>query len=100
MDRIIVGVIDNRAKDLIPQTVLWLHRHPATAIRMYTDLASDPKSPIHLHVEDYDLVQLGTIDDDFNLKAGYERLITGKHYAAMLAEPTTDNTTRPMGAPK
>lgn len=98
MRRMLIAIIDNKAKDITPHNLIWVHKNTATAVRMYTDVANDPKSTIAQHLEDYDLVQLGTIDDEHKITPTYEIIVLGKTYAAQLQEPTSDNTVRPIGA--
>lgn len=86
MHRLIVAILDNKANDTVPQTLIWVHKAVAPAIRMYTDAVTDTRGEMHKHVEDYDLVQLGTIDDENKLHPDYEILMTGKAYLASLPQ--------------
>lgn len=55
------------------------------AVRMFTDLANDPKTTVHAHAEDYTLFEIGSYDDGpgilealekhkpLGLAAGYKR---------------------------
>lgn len=42
----------------------WYTPTPGAAIRAFTDETNNPQSPMHKHPEDYELVQLGTWDDN------------------------------------
>lgn len=59
----------------------WYAPTTGSAIRSFQDEANNPDSMIHKHPEDYELVQLGTFDDETgqhqNLSAP-RQLITGK----------------------
>lgn len=76
----IIAIIDNKAEDITPQHYLWIHRHIATAIRMFTDIINDPNTQVHQHPADYDLVQLGTLNELNRLTPTYEILMTGRAY--------------------
>lgn len=91
MKRLIVAIIDNKSGDTVPQTMLWIHKHLATAVRMYGDVANDPKGQIHHHMEDYDLVQLGEINSQNEITPAYEILMTGQAFKASLQTRDTEN---------
>lgn len=61
----IYAIVDTLAADLVGmRDSITLHRHDATAIRMFSDIANNPQTSINAHVEDYVLVCLGYINDD------------------------------------
>lgn len=99
MRRIIVAIIDNKANDIVPQTMVWIHKHSATAVRMYIDAVSDTRGQMFHHLEDYDLVQLGELDDNNLINPSYEIIMTGKAYKASIKpEEPTQPQIRPIGA--
>lgn len=56
--------------DRVAQTILGglhLHRHPASAVRMFSDVATAEGNMVHNHPADFDLVQLGNLDDDHTI---------------------------------
>lgn len=92
--------MDNKAQDFVPQTLIFIHKHIATAVRMYTDAVADPKSQICKHVEDFDLIQLGTIDDENNIVLDQKLLVSGAAYGASLKTEDPHNEQanyRPLG---
>lgn len=58
----IYAIRDNVAKTI----TVGLHLFPAdaAAVRFFGDIASDPNTNIARHVGDYDLVRLGSLDDE------------------------------------
>lgn len=79
--RYVIGIIDKKANDFVGPP--WLYRHEAQAIRQYGDLAQDQNTLIYRHPEDYDVVQLGVIDDDsLEITPGYRVIMTGEQYLA------------------
>lgn len=79
----IYAIYDTIAQSLVGGLLLFKSAPPA--IRYFADLASDPKTMIHRHVEHYDLIDLGTLTDDTELRLhGREReiVITGKAWLA------------------
>lgn len=89
----LVAIIDNMAKDLATPNHLFIHRHTATAVRMFMDTATDPKSPLHAHLADYDLVQLGLLresdDGTLAVEPAYEIILKGSAVKAQ-AEAAAD----------
>ena len=77
----IIAIIDNVAHDIAGQ--LTLHQHDTTAFRYFNDAMTHPDSYIGKHKEDFDLVQLGILDDDLTIIAQKEIMLTGKHWAEM-----------------
>jgi len=80
--RKIIAIIDTVALDIAGP--LQLHQHEATAIRMFGDVAADPhpNNNIRNHIEDFQLVELGILDDDLTIIAGRRVIMTGSQYAA------------------
>lgn len=64
----IYGIRDKVANAMIG--TLWLIAHDAPAIRIFSDIASDPASMIAKHPEDFVLLRLGVIhyDDDAKIE--------------------------------
>jgi len=92
----IYAILDTKAGSIIGG--LQLHRHPAAAIRVFGDIAADPKSMIAKHPEDYELIELGTLRDDHTIAKTFNHtidaldehqvIITGKAWLA--AQAPTD----------
>lgn len=61
---------------------LHLHRHQASAIRMFGDIATLPDSSIGLHPEDFDLLLLGVLNDDHTITACKEIILAGAVWSA------------------
>lgn len=75
--------------DLVAQIIignapggLMLHKHPAAAVRMFTDALSDPQMIFNKHPEDFNLVLLGHLNDDNTLDAlpELEVVLAGKQW--------------------
>lgn len=78
MPRILVAVIDRLSND-ITGTIMPFP-HPAPAIRTFGDIASHPESQVGKHIHDYDLVQLGVLNDDMSITPLKEVLLTGSQW--------------------
>lgn len=76
----IYAVYDNVATDITGG--LHLHKHQAAAIRMFADVASDPKTMIAQHPQDYDLIQLGTLGDNHEIEPRYTVILKGSVWHA------------------
>lgn len=82
---LIVAIHDNKANAITNQNYLMLHRHVATATRMFTDLAQNKESGLLQHLEDYDLVCLGHLDDETNiLVPDLHTILTGSQLRTLL----------------
>lgn len=84
----IYAVYDNVAKEIVGG--LHLHKHQAAAIRMFADAASDPKTMLAQHPQDYDLVQLGTLGENNEIEPRYTNVLKGAVWHA--ANHPTDET--------
>lgn len=74
----IYAIYDNKAEEFAGNfNKLHVFRHVAAAIRFFSDMASDQKG-IGLHVEDFDLYQLGFITLDNTILPEKNLIITGK----------------------
>lgn len=80
MPKLITAIYDNVAQAIIGG--LHLHSHSAPAIRMYGDVAVLPNSQISLHPQDFDLLLLGTLNDDNTIVPCNETIVTGANWAA------------------
>lgn len=78
----IYGIYDNVSRTLAGP----LHIFPAdaAAVRMFGDIASDPQTLIARHPQDFDLVRLGSLDEEGpNLVEQMpETILTGELWAA------------------
>lgn len=59
----IYAIYDNKAKALTGANFLHLHRHETTAVRMFSEIATDAQTQINKHPDDFELVRLGWLDD-------------------------------------
>lgn len=69
---------------------LMLHKHPASAIRMFTDALSDPQTILHKHPDDFDLVHLGYLEEDntITVQPGPDNIVlSGKQWRISQAQP-------------
>lgn len=91
MPRQIYAIYDNVSQDIIGG--LHLHPHQAPAIRMFSDVATMPNSQIALHPADFDLVLLGTLNDDCSITADRKKIpiMTGANWAAAQQNPKGEN---------
>lgn len=64
MNNRLFAVRDKVANALIG--TVWIMRHEAAAIRTFTDIASDPQSSINKHPADYELIELGELNETNN----------------------------------
>lgn len=87
----IYAVFDLAAEEVIGG--LHLHKHDASAIRMFSDGATAKGSILEKHPEDFDLLFLGTLDlDEDDCVPGIDRevrarrVLTGKQWAAIHLE--------------
>lgn len=85
----IYAIYDTVAKSITGG--LYLHKHEASAVRFYADVASDPNTMIAKHPQDFDLIRLGYIKDHKALDGDYAIILKGSVWAAardeVLAEP-------------
>lgn len=80
------AIYDVKAHDLLGnQMGITVHKHEATAVRMFADAAAFPNSMIGKHPEDYALVRLGHMDDDHRIEEAYKVVLTGQQL--MAAQP-------------
>lgn len=78
---------------------LHLHKHDATAVRFFNDVAALKDSMISRHPEDFQLIQLGSFEDDadnqlFGLDGNTRIVLEGHQWAAMQAL-TEENNAKP-----
>lgn len=81
MPRILIAIVDTLANDIVGP--IQIFAHPAPAIRMFGDVASDNRTTIHQHVEDHQLVQLAVLNDDLSITEQREVLMTGAQWRAV-----------------
>lgn len=60
--KIITAIYDRVAQDIIGPLQVFPHNAPA--IRMFSDVANDKRTPIGQHPADFDLILLGFLDDN------------------------------------
>jgi hypothetical protein len=79
--RKIIAIIDTITEDITGP--LFLFRHEAPAIRQFGDIAATPNTALHAHIEDYNLVQLGVLDDEtLEITPMRYTIITGEQWKA------------------
>lgn len=81
----IYAIYDNVAQAIIGG--LHIQPHAAPAIRMFGDVAALPNSSIGLHPADFDLVQLGVLNEDNTITPQKEIILTGANWAAAQIQP-------------
>lgn len=75
------AIIDNKADDIQGQIVAF--NHPAAATRFFNDVASHPESAVAAHPEDYDLWQLGFLNEQHELVPAKELVISGQAWLSL-----------------
>lgn len=85
--RNLYAIEDTVANDLIGG--IHIHRHEAAAIRMFSDVAQLEGSMINRHPQDYQLIQLGHLDEKNQLVENYKLVMTGLQWAAAQQQPET-----------
>lgn len=88
MPKLIIAIHDNVADDLAGP--ITIHHNEATAIRYFSEAAAAPDSYIGRHIADYDLIQLGHLEDDLSISNSPRTILTGKQWAAA-QQPTENN---------
>lgn len=65
-----------------------LYPNDAAAIRFFSDVCADPQTLVHRHLNDHELVQLGSVDINSGAIAPCEPrvLLTGAQWKAAQAE--------------
>lgn len=77
----IVAIIDKVAGDIVGP--LMMEKHPATALRLFDDLARDTRSTINMHLKDHEMWVIGTIDDGtLEITPRKDILMTGELWLA------------------
>lgn len=85
MHRKIIAIIDLKAEDIVGP--LWLFRHDAVALRQFIDIAEQKDTQVHQHLEDYELVELGQLEEDNQTITPTNRVITtGKALKALMEQ--------------
>lgn len=65
----IYAIVDTLADHMIGAgNGLTTHRHDATAIRMFSDIALSQGNMVNMHPEDFVLIQLGFLNEDNQLE--------------------------------
>lgn len=70
---------------------LFLHPHDAPAIRFFGDVASDQQTMIARHINEHELIMLGTLDEetgDIAPEVPVRLVITGAAWKAAQQLPT------------
>lgn len=78
----IYAIVDHTANSVVGG--LFLHSHEASAVRFFSDVASDQQTLVGRHVADHSLVCLGHIDMETGLITATipHTVITGQSWAA------------------
>lgn len=85
----VYAILDIVADDLIG--VLQIHKHEASAIRTFGDIANMKDSLLARHPHDFDMIRLGFLNEKHQLIDNYKVVITGKQWAA--AQQQADGST-------
>lgn len=85
--RNLYAIIDNKAEDIIGG--IQIHRHEAAAVRMYNDVANTEGTMLNKHPGDFDLVQLGHLDEKNQIVENYKMVMTGEQWLAINTAPET-----------
>lgn len=81
-------IYDTLAKATIGQVQLF--RHDAAAIRFFNDVAQQKQTIVGQHPTDFELIALGIIDEEQNILALREVVLTGRQWLAMQEKNTTE----------
>lgn len=81
MPRLITAIIDRLSMDTVGDALFVVAAAPV-AIRQFGDIASQPNTQVARHIGDYELVQLGTLEDDLTITPTRAVLITGEQWKA------------------
>lgn len=80
MPKQIYAIYDNVSEMIIGG--LQLHAHAAPAIRTFGDIAVMQDSQIGRHPNDFDLICLGTLNDDNTITSQHGIVLSGATWAA------------------
>lgn len=58
----LIAIYDRLANDIVGP--ITIHKSDASAIRLFSDVASHPDSQVAKHIEDYELIEVGTISEE------------------------------------
>lgn len=88
-ERGIYAIYDKVAAALIGNIYcLMTISHPAAAVRTFQDGLTDPQTQLNKHPADFELVQLGFLNDKNELVNEYRVIMTGEAWlAATQAQP-------------
>lgn len=86
MEQLLCAVYDNLANDMLGQIMHF--KNETIALRTWNDICSTPNSAVRMHINDFMLVQIGTINTETLVVTPTRRtIITGAQWAA--AQPQT-----------
>lgn len=84
----IYAIYDTVANELVGTVKLHIHKHPAAAVRFFSDVAADKNTSIGQHPQDYNLLCLGYLTLENNIepvKPDDQVVITGQAWLAAQA---------------
>lgn len=90
MTKGIYAIMDTVARELAGTVPLHVFAHPTAAIRFFGDVINSPNSGIGAHLDDYTLLELGTIDTETGAIIAHATpytVITGNAWQAAQAKP-------------
>lgn len=61
-------------------------RNDAVAMRRFADIMTNPQTPISKHLNEHNLVRLGTFRPDMTMEAKTEVLMTGAQLTALITK--------------
>lgn len=80
----IYAVLDTKAQDLVGG-IITIHKHPASAVRMFSDALSASQGDMARHPEDYVLVRLGFLTENNEIiTEGNTEILTGSAWKASM----------------
>lgn len=82
MARKLMVVVDIVAKDVVGPVLYFQHNAPA--IRFFTDAIQDETTPLSKHPADYELRQIGILDDNLTVTLHQETIVTGEQVLEQL----------------
>lgn len=99
----IYAIFDKVANDLFGgQHALLISREDAAAVRVYTELLSDPKTIVGKYPADHDLLFLGELEEDYCISddsLGHQprTVLEGQAWLALNKPPTPEPELDPHG---
>lgn len=82
------AIMDTMAQDILGSTnAITIHKHEATAVRFFSDIAGTPGTLVNQHPEDCQLVRLAWLTDDNTILPDAAVILTGAQWKAAQPQP-------------